>query len=102
MPSFQDIHIHPIAAGQEALTVDLNGKGSLEAYIETVKAYAEANPDVPWIVGGGWSMAVFGPGGRASKKLLDAVVPDRPVFLTFRRRSFGLGQQCCLETGRYR
>lgn len=82
MPSFQDIHIHPIAAGQEALTVDLNGKGSLEAYIETVKAYADANPEVPWIVGGGWSMAVFGPGGRASKKLLDAVVPDRPVFLS--------------------
>ena len=82
MPSFQDAHIHPIAAGQEALTVDLNGKGSLEAYLETLKTYADANPDVPWIVGGGWSMAVFGPGGRASKKLLDAVVPDRPVYLT--------------------
>jgi len=82
MPSFQDIHIHPIAAGQEALTVDLNGKGSLEAYLETLKEYADANPDEPWLVGGGWSMAVFGPGGRASKKLLDAVVPDRPVYLT--------------------
>ncbi len=81
MPSFQDAHIHPIAAGQEALTVDLNGKGSLEAYLETLKEYADANPDVPWIVGGGWSMAVFGPGARASKKLLDAVVPDRPVYL---------------------
>lgn len=82
MPSFQDIHIHPIAAGQEALTVDLNGKGSLEAYLETLKEYADANPDEPWLVGGGWSMAVFGPGGRASKKLLDAVVSDRPVYLT--------------------
>ncbi len=82
MPSFQDVHIHPIGAGQEALTVDLNGKGSLEAYLETLRDYAEANPDVPWIVGGGWSMAVFGPGARASKKLLDAVVPDRPVYLS--------------------
>ena len=82
MPSFQDSHIHPIGAGQEALTVDLNGKGSLQAYVATVKAYADAHPDEPWIVGGGWSMAVFGPGARASKKLLDAVVPDRPVYLS--------------------
>ncbi len=82
MPSFQDVHVHPTFAGKEALTVDLNGQGSLDAYVATVKAYADANPDVPWILGGGWSMEIFGPGGRASKKLLDAVVPDRPVFLT--------------------
>ena len=82
MPSFQDIHIHPISAGEEALTVDLNGQLTLESYLATLKAYADANPDEPWIVGGGWSMAVFGPGARASKKLLDAVVPDRPVFLS--------------------
>ena len=82
MPSFQDVHIHPISSGKEALTVSLSGKNSLDEYVATVKAYAAANPDVPWIVGGGWSMDIFGPGARASKKLLDAVVPDRPVYLT--------------------
>jgi predicted amidohydrolase YtcJ len=82
MPSFQDVHVHPTYAGKEALTVNLNGKGSLEAYVATVKEYADANPDVPWILGGGWSMEIFGPGGRASKKILDAVVLDRPVYLT--------------------
>jgi predicted amidohydrolase YtcJ len=81
IPSFQDVHVHPISAGEEALTVDLNGKGTIEAYLDTVRVYAEAHPDEPWIVGGGWSMAVFGPGARASKKLLDAIVADRPVFL---------------------
>jgi predicted amidohydrolase YtcJ len=81
MPSFQDVHVHPISAGEEALTVDLNGKGTIEAYLDTVRVYADAHPDEPWIVGGGWSMAVFGPGARASKKLLDAIVADRPVFL---------------------
>lgn len=82
LPSFQDAHIHPISAGREALTVDLNGLGSLEAYIAAIAAYAADNPDEEWIVGGGWSMDVFGPGGRASKTLIDAVVSDRPVFLT--------------------
>ena len=33
-----------------------------------------------WILGGGWSMDVF-PGGVPTKDLLDAVVPDRIVFL---------------------
>ena len=37
MPSFQDIHIHPISAGREALTVDLNGLGSIEKYVSAVR-----------------------------------------------------------------
>lgn len=82
MPSFQDIHIHPIFAGREALTVDLNGSSSIEEYVSVVRTYADANPDKDWILGGGWTMDVFGPGARASKKLLDAVVADRPVYLT--------------------
>ena len=38
------------------------------------------HPDVPWILGGGWAMAAF-PGGTPVAADLDAVVPDRPVFL---------------------
>ena len=82
MPSFQDVHIHPLDSGKQALTVDLGGMQTIKDYVATVKTYADANPDEAWILGGGWSMDVFGPGARTSKKLLDAVVPDRPVFLT--------------------
>jgi hypothetical protein len=82
MPSFQDIHIHPIFAGREALTVDLNALSSIEEYVSAVKTYADAHPEKEWILGGGWSMDVFGPGARASKKLLDAAVADRPVYIT--------------------
>lgn len=82
MPSFQDSHIHPIMSGLQAASVDLSAKSTLKDYVGAVKTFADANPDEPWILGGGWSMAVFGPGANASKKLLDDVVPDRPVFLT--------------------
>lgn len=82
MPSFQDVHIHPLDSGKQAMTVNLSGMQTIKEYVATVKAYADANPDEPWILGGGWSMDVFGPGGRTSKTLLDAVVPDRPVFLS--------------------
>ncbi|NQV86895.1 MAG: amidohydrolase family protein [Woeseiaceae bacterium] len=97
MPSFQDAHVHPLGAGREALTVDLNGLGSQEAYVAAVKAYADANPDVPWILGGGWSMAEFGPGARASKKLLDAVVPDRPVYLSSQDGHTGWANSAALK-----
>jgi len=52
-------------------------------YVATVAAYARARPDVPWILGGGWAMSAF-PGGTATASDLDAIVPDRPVFLANR------------------
>lgn len=82
LPGFQDVHIHPISGGIEAQACDLNTLTSLEAYLEAIETYARENPDEEWILGGGWSMAVFGPGANASKELLDAIVPDRPVMLT--------------------
>ncbi|MEX2125267.1 MAG: amidohydrolase family protein [Woeseia sp.] len=82
LPGFQDVHIHPIGGGIEAAACDLNGLTTLDQYLEAIKTYAVENPDEEWIVGGGWSMAVFGPGANASRKLLDEIVPDRPVLLS--------------------
>jgi hypothetical protein len=82
LPGFQDVHIHPIGGGIEAAACDLNGLSTLEEYLETIETYAGENPDEEWILGGGWSMSVFGPGAHASRKLLDEIVPDRPVFLS--------------------
>jgi predicted amidohydrolase YtcJ len=81
LPGFQDSHIHPVSGGMEALACDLNGLTTLEQYLEKVDAYAREHPNAEWIQGGGWSMAVFGPGANASKELLDKIVPDRPVVL---------------------
>jgi len=82
LPGFQDVHIHPIGGGIEAAACDLNGLTTLEEYLEKIKTYAAENPDEEWILGGGWSMSVFGPGANTSRKLIDEIVPDRPVFLS--------------------
>ncbi|MEX2496345.1 MAG: amidohydrolase [Woeseia sp.] len=82
LPGFQDVHIHPIGGGIEAASCDLNHLTTLEDYLDAIRTYAEENPDEEWITGGGWSMSVFGPGANASRKLLDEIVPDRPVLLT--------------------
>ncbi|MFE0331109.1 amidohydrolase [Streptomyces sp. NPDC058960] len=80
LPGFQDAHIHPVPAGLEMAHCDLTGTKTAEETVAAVRAYAEAHPDREWITGGGWSMEAF-EGGAPTRELLDAVVPDRPVYL---------------------
>lgn len=79
-PGFVDAHVHPGQAGIERLRCDLAELHTKAEYLSRVAEYAAANPDDTWIVGGGWAMDQF-PGGRPDRRDLDAVVPDRPVFL---------------------
>lgn len=80
LPGFQDAHIHSPFAGRNRLRVWLNDDVGREAYLATISQYARDNPDEEWIVGGGWAMDSF-PGGLPTKEDLDAIVPDRPVFV---------------------
>ncbi len=82
LPAFQDAHIHPISAGIEANSCPLGGLKTVTEYVAAIKKCADAHPSAPWITGGGWLMSAFGPGGLARRELIDAVVPDRPVFLS--------------------
>ena len=80
IPGFQDAHVHPVSAGIDMLQCDLHELDSKDGYLSAIAAYAAADPNEPWILGGGWSMDVF-PRGCPSKIDLDRVVRDRPVFL---------------------
>ena len=80
LPGFQDSHVHAPFAGRNRLRVWLNDVLGKQSYLDIVAAYAAAHPDEQWIVGGGWAMESF-PGGLPRKEDLDAIVPDRPVFL---------------------
>lgn len=80
MPGFQDAHVHPVPAGLELSQCDLTGAKTADETLAAVRAYADAHPEREWITGGGWSMEAFA-GGTPTKELLDAVAPDRPVYL---------------------
>jgi hypothetical protein len=81
LPGFQDSHIHLISGGMELGQCSLNDLQTKEEILARIRSYAAANPDKDWIVGGGWALPVF-PGANPSKEELDALVPDRPVFLS--------------------
>jgi predicted amidohydrolase YtcJ len=83
LPGFQDAHVHPAFAGLAMLTCDLAGAADADEALARIADYAAAHPERDWITGTGWSMAWF-PSGTPGRELLDAVVPDRPVYLTNR------------------
>jgi predicted amidohydrolase YtcJ len=83
LPGFQDAHVHASGGGLERSQCDLTEVHTREGYLAAIRGYADRNPGAAWIVGGGWGMDVF-PGGVPGKDDLDAVVPDRPVFLSNR------------------
>jgi predicted amidohydrolase YtcJ len=79
-PGFTDAHVHPIQGGLERLRCDLSELATREEYLAEIRAYADRYPDREWVLGGGWAMPAF-PGGTPTAADLDAVVPERPVFL---------------------
>jgi predicted amidohydrolase YtcJ len=83
LPGFQDAHIHAPTGGMDRLRIDLSEVHSWDDYARTIRAWAEANPDAPWVLGGGWAMDVFA-GGTPSREQLDQLVSDRPAYLTNR------------------
>lgn len=95
-PGFQDAHVHPIGAGIELLQCNLTEATSAEEALETIAQYATSHPDEGWILGGGWSMEHY-PGGTPTRQMLDAIVSDRPVFLSNRDHHGGWANTRAIE-----
>jgi predicted amidohydrolase YtcJ len=83
LPGFQDAHLHPPQGGLVELQCGLHETSSRDECLEAIVRYATEHSDREWILGDGWSIDSF-PGGTPLKADLDAIVPDRPVFLTNR------------------
>ena len=87
LPGFNDARARLL----ESIAIDevtLFHTTTLEQIQDTLRAYAESAPDLPWIVGRGWSHAAF-PAGAPTRQQLDAVVNDRPAYLLSRDRHTG-------------
>ncbi len=82
IPGLIDSHGHVMGLGFGALTLDLSGARSLSEALAKNAAYAQAHPDRPWILGRGWNQELWPEKRYPTAAELDAVVPDRPVWLT--------------------
>ena len=82
IPGLIDAHGHFIGLGQMALQLDLSDTKSLAEAQAKIAAYAAANPSPRWIVGRGWNQEAWGLGRFPTAAEIDAVVGNRPVWLT--------------------
>jgi len=82
IPGFFDAHGHVMDTGFSALTLDLSGSETLADALARIERYAADNPGKPWIIGTGWNQETWGLGRFPNAAELDAVIPDRPVYLS--------------------
>lgn len=81
MPGLIDAHGHVMGLGFSALTLDLSETRTLDEALAAIRAYAAANPGLPWIMGTGWNQERWGLNRFPTAAELDGVVADRPVWL---------------------
>ncbi len=80
VPGLDDAHLHLRYGARQLADADLFGLGTADATLAAVARHAAANPDRAWVRGRGWVYSAF-EGGLPHRRLLDAVVPDRPAWL---------------------
>ena len=80
LPGFHDSHVHLLGGGVARSTCDLAPASSPADAVARVASFAAAHPADPWVRGHGWELPLF-PAANPDKRLLDAVLPDRPAYL---------------------
>ena len=99
VPGFVDAHVHVMDLGLGTLVLDLSTTKSLEEALSRVAAYAAAYPERPWILGSGWDQERWGLNRFPTAAELDAVVSDRPVWLSSGDGHAGWANSAALAAG---
>jgi hypothetical protein len=81
VPGLTDAHLHFVPGGLRLTQLDLSATTGRDDLADAVRAFARANPDHPWILGGGWSDDRWGDHTPPHRDGIDAVTPHRPAFL---------------------
>jgi predicted amidohydrolase YtcJ len=81
LPGLNDSHVHLMEGAESLEKVDVIEDATLEAVQQHIKSFASENAKSPWVLGRGWFYGTF-PGGLPTRAQLDAVVPDRPAYIT--------------------
>ena len=80
VPGFVDAHTHVLMTGDALTRAHLRDAPDLAEIQRRVREWGEAHPEAPRVLGQGWLFSAV-PGGRPTREMLDAVSPDRPVYL---------------------
>jgi predicted amidohydrolase YtcJ len=79
LPGFTDAHVHLISGGITLLECDLSDVQNSDQLLSRLKAFADEHPTHPWIRGTKAPLPVLN--NKPVRKLLDQIIPDRPVIV---------------------
>lgn len=91
---FQDSHLH--FPGPSVNSVRCDGIETLDAFQKRLSEFAKSHARLSWITGSGWGYSAF-PNQTVDKKYVDAVVSDRPVYVSERDGHMGLANSKALQ-----
>ncbi|WP_035349287.1 amidohydrolase [Edaphobacter aggregans] len=81
MPGFIDAHTHIAGAGQQKLTIDLDGTKSLTDMQQRIRDYAAKQQPGAWLQGGGWDQTKWPTKTLPTRQDIDAVTAGHPAVL---------------------
>ncbi|CUU11462.1 hypothetical protein GBSOP10_111617 [Armatimonadetes bacterium GBS] len=80
-PAFNDCHMHILPLGIDLGKADLRGCTSVQEIQQRLRDWMDANPNAEWVLGRAYDQNLL-PGGRhMTRHDLDAICPDRPVYI---------------------
>ena len=81
LPGLHDGHGHVSSQGFLNVELNVTGSQSLEEAVARIAAYDKSNPGSGWIKGRGWNQVLWPVKEFPTAAAIDAVVPNRPVYL---------------------
>jgi predicted amidohydrolase YtcJ len=99
MPGFNDSHLHFTSGGEYLLGINLRPALSKEEFVELIKNYIEERslPETTWVTGGRWDHELWPDKSLPTKKLIDPVSENTPVFVSRTDGHIGLANSKALE-----
>jgi predicted amidohydrolase YtcJ len=81
-PGLVDAHVHFQHFALSLRNVDLDGAPTCQAALTRIASFIAQNPESGWLRGRGWSQDAWPDRAFPTAADLDAIVPDRPVYLS--------------------
>lgn len=98
IPGLNDAHIHVWKIGHlRTYMLDVRGVKSIVEFKEKLKDFAEKNPNSNWIMSRGINEMVLEEKRLPTKKDLDEVISDRPVFVIRTCAHIGIANSKAME-----
>jgi hypothetical protein len=80
-PGFNDSHVHFLDGGMGLASVQLRDARTPEEFRDRIRDFAAKLPKGRWILNGNWDHENWTPPALPTRRLIDAVTPDDPVFI---------------------